>query len=190
MVKRFKGGIISATPPITSTSSATVLYSLTDQMQALNAGNWPPTGIPPTSVEYLVVAGGGAGGGSTNSGGLGGGGAGGYRTGSLSVSTGTPYTVTIGAGGTAGTGSAGGSGGNSVFASITSTGGGGGGNPNGTSGGSGGGGAYSGNGAAGTAGQGNNGGNGNNSSIPVICISVKLQSFHKLLFLSFSFFQQ
>ena len=124
--------------------------------------------FPPSTVEYLVVAGGG--GGATLRGG--GGGAGGYRTATgLSVSNGTPITVTVGGGGTAGTSSPGlylgGDGTNSVFSTITSTGGGGGGHAQGGSGltggrygGSGGGGADGGSGAGGTSGQGNSGGNG------------------------------
>jgi hypothetical protein len=58
-------------------------------------GEWVcPTGV--TEVEWLIVAGGG-GGGNNNGGG---GGAGGYRTGTgLSVTAGTTYTVTVGAGG-------------------------------------------------------------------------------------------
>jgi hypothetical protein len=100
-----------------------------------------------TSVQYVVIAG-GAGAGSSSSGGngnggSGGGGAGGYRSsvtgessgggGSaespLSVTPGTTYTVTVGAGGSAasaGTNSTGASGSNSVFGAITSVGGGGG----------------------------------------------------------------
>jgi len=111
-----------------------------------------PAGI--TSVNYLVVAGGGGGY-------IAGGGAGGMLTGSLSVTPGTAYTVTVGAGGGANANGA-----NSVFASITSTGGGGGGAGGaGNTGGSGGGGGYS-NSAGGTgiAGQGNNGGSGNTNS--------------------------
>lgn len=112
-----------------------------------------PAGI--TSVNYLVVAGGG-------SGYIAGGGAGGMLTGTLSVTPGTAYTVTVGAGGL----SAAANGSNSVFASITSIGGGGappGGAGN--TGGSGGGGSYgSAAGGSGTAGQGNNGGNGNTNS--------------------------
>jgi hypothetical protein len=100
---------------------------------------------PNYNVEYLVIAGGGGGGAGRG----GGGGAGGYLTDTgISVSVGTSYTVTVGAGGTAGIPSAQGtSGGNSVFSSITSIGGGAGGtgfvssNNNGLSGGSGGGGA-------------------------------------------------
>jgi hypothetical protein len=53
-----------------------------------------PTGV--TEVEWLVVAGGGGGGGNV----AGGGGAGGFRTGTgLSVTAGTTYTITVGAGG-------------------------------------------------------------------------------------------
>lgn len=120
------------------------------------------TANPPSSVTYLVVAGGA--GGCT-----GGGGAGGVRTGTLSVSGGTGYTLTVGGGGASAH-----NGNNSVFSSITSTGGGTGGNSNnpGTSGGSGGGGgcgdgsiAHTNTGGAGTAGQGNNGGSSSSSSV-------------------------
>ena len=71
------------------------------------SGNWTaPTGV--TQVEYLVVAGGGGGGGSGPSGGSsGGGGAGGFRTGTgFSVTAGTNYAITVGAGGTGGGGTA------------------------------------------------------------------------------------
>ena len=69
---------------------------------------------PPT-VEYLVVAGGGAGGGGVQSYSTGGGGgAGGYRTDTgFAVATGTPITVTVGAGGTGAAATVGTSGGNS-----------------------------------------------------------------------------
>jgi len=84
-----------------------------------------PTGV--NSVQYLVVGGGG--GAAT-----GGGGAGGFNEGTLSVTPGNPYTVTIGVGGTGSSGGApGGNGGNSVFASITGVGGGGGGMTNNSS---------------------------------------------------------
>jgi hypothetical protein len=53
-----------------------------------------PPGV--TEVEYLVVAGGGSGGSFVGAGG----GAGGFRTGTgFSVTAGTTYTVTVGAGG-------------------------------------------------------------------------------------------
>ena len=66
----------------------------------LATGSWKcPTGV--TSVDYLVVAGGGGGARDQNGGTSGGGGgAGGFRTGTgLSVTPGTTYTVTVGAGG-------------------------------------------------------------------------------------------
>ncbi len=67
-------------------------------------------------IEYVVVA--GAGGGGYGRGG--GGGAGGYRTASgFSVTSGTAYTITVGAGGASGT-----QGSNSVLGSVISTGGG------------------------------------------------------------------
>lgn len=78
------------------------------------------------NAQYLVVAGGGGGGGSTstNSPGGGGGGAGGFRTGSLLVSPGQTYTVTVGNGGNGGSAYGDGaatSGENSVFGEITSS---------------------------------------------------------------------
>ena len=109
------------------------------------------------TCDYLVVAGGGGGGQLATGAGAGGGGAGGLRStvtatggggaleSALSLLSGTPYTVTIGAGGAAGSSSAGTNGVNSVFATITSTGGGGGapgnnaGSSTGSNGGSGGG---------------------------------------------------
>lgn len=114
------------------------------------------------TCDYLVVAGGG--GGASRWGG--GGGAGGLKTSTgFSVTNGTNYTVTVGAGGAGGSGAAynrGSTGSNSVFSTITSTGGGGGGT-NGltpTTGGSGGGGGFfNQSGAAGTSGEGNAGGN-------------------------------
>ena len=46
MSMRFKGGVISATAPTTSTSAASGVWTLPQQMQAKAAGNW--TGIPPS----------------------------------------------------------------------------------------------------------------------------------------------
>ena len=144
------------------------------------------------NIDYLVIAGGGAGGVIG-----GGGGAGGFRTSfgtgningglttvetSQNLTTNTPYTLIVGAGGIAtntpgssGPGGTSGSGGNSSFAGATTvlcTGGGGGGNyANGVggSGGSGGGGSSRGSSIAGgsrvtTPVQGFNGGNNNSSS--------------------------
>jgi hypothetical protein len=54
--------------------------------------------VPPTSIEYIVVAGGGAAGGR----GGGGGGAGGVRYGTLNITEGSSYTISVGAGGTTG----------------------------------------------------------------------------------------
>jgi len=96
-------------------------------------------GAAPYNVEYLVIAGGAQGGRAQYH--SGGGGAGGYRTaGCYELTSGTPYTITIGAGGTgpypnpscspfhpvpAASGQNFGSNGNtSVFAGITSQGGG------------------------------------------------------------------
>jgi len=124
-----------------------------------------PAGV--TSVNYLVIAGGGGGGsgnissGRTRSGG--GGGAGGTLYGTLSVTPGTAYTVTVGQGGTGSTSESvwGVNGGNSVLSSVLSYGGGGGGsssNEDGRAGGSGGGAATTGAGGAATpSGQGNAG---------------------------------
>ena len=119
-----------------------------------------PAGV--TSVNYLVVAGGGSGGGGQHANyGGGGGGAGGLLTGTHSVTSGTSYTVTVGAGGSnTDTNEIGADGSNSVFDSFTATGGGGGGHAatNGRDGGSGGGGGGTSSGGSGTSGQGNGGG--------------------------------
>jgi hypothetical protein len=118
------------------------------------------------SVNYLVVAGGAGGGG-----GGGGGGAGGLLASSITLSSGTAYAITVGAGGAAGSSGSGSNGSNSSISTlVTATGGGGGGRfntagQNGASGGSGGGGGGStssgaGTGGSGTSGQGSAGGNG------------------------------
>jgi len=126
-----------------------------------------PAGV--TTVDYLVVGGGG-GGGDTRGGG---GGAGGMLSGTgFSVTAGTEYTITVGAGGAGSAQSIdpGASGGNSVFSTLTAIGGGGGaGSADGgqaTNGGSGGGGTqdYPPSHGTGTAGQGNNGGTGAGAS--------------------------
>ena len=123
---------------------------------------------PTYSSNYVVVAGGG--GGSNSAGnccGGGAGGAGGMKTGSLTLSLGTLYTVTVGGGGagsnlSSGQGSKGTT---SVFGSISTTGGGGGGIACAAimAGGSGGGSRASGTngcrvGGVGVSGEGNNGG--------------------------------
>lgn len=85
-----------------------------------------PVGV--TEVEYLVVAGAGGGGNGYDNAGGAAGGAGMVLTGSLSVTPGESYTVTVGDGGNGGadtrTNNAGSSGENSVFATITALGGG------------------------------------------------------------------
>jgi|APGre2960657373_1045057.scaffolds.fasta_scaffold00083_17 hypothetical protein len=116
------------------------------------------TSRAPVTVDYLVVAGGGSGykGGGGN-GGPGGGG-GGYLTGQAALAVGTPYTITVGAGGARQNGplpgQAASAGGNSLisgsgFTTITAIGGGGAYYPGGSGGGGGG---------TGTPGQGNPGG--------------------------------
>jgi hypothetical protein len=154
----YPSSIADYTPP------SSVFAYLTQALTGTGALGSVTTFAP--SVEYLVVAGGGGG---SN---YGGGGAGGYRTGNLSISTATNYTVTVAAGGTGGT--TGANGGNSVFSTITSAGGGRGGvntSPaTGAAGGSGGGGNFGS--VAGGAGntpsvspsQGNNGGTGGQGS--------------------------
>ena len=127
-------------------------------------------------AEYLVVAGGGGGGAGPASSSAAGGGAGGYRssvTGEasgggasaespLGISLGTPYTVTVGAGGSSDS-----NGVDSVFGTIVSTGGGGGsGSGAGSAGGSGGGGHNTSSGGTGTASQGFDGGAGTGSFAP------------------------
>jgi len=122
-----------------------------------------PAGV--TEVEYLVVAGGGGGGNGYDNGGGGGGGGGMALSGTLSVTPGNSYTITVGDGGAGGVGDPGvgfrsnangATGSNSVFASITALGGGaGGGSRTGGSPGA----AQVGSTTAPTGGNGNGGGN-------------------------------
>ena len=150
---------------LVNTTRASITLVYVDSIQGwvnISVGN--ATYIPTQySVSYLVVAGGGGGAGAGNSGGGGGGGAGGLLSGTSILTTGTNYTVIVGAGGaytginTSATAS---NGNNSAFGiSITSIGGGGGAyNVNGASGGSGGGAGYTYSGGSGTSGQGFAGG--------------------------------
>jgi hypothetical protein len=167
MASSFKNTSIDTTSAITlaqgSYDQKPIITKTTESFTS-GTSTWTcPAGV--TQIELLVVAGGGGGGGTQETPAGGGGGAGGliYRP-SLSVTPGTSYTVTVGAGGTGGIGRAvGGSGGNSVFDTITAIGGGGGGFFSGlsTTGGSGGGAAWRGTlstGSVGTANQGNTGG--------------------------------
>lgn len=84
-----------------------------------------PSGV--SEVDYLVVGGGGGGGNGYDTGGGGGGAGGMVLTGTLSVSSGSSYTVTVGSGGSGGADTrsniSGTSGGDSVFSSITALGG-------------------------------------------------------------------
>ncbi len=113
------------------------------------------------TIRYLVVAGGGGGGRKH----AGGGGAGGYLEGSISVSSGTSYGITIGSGGSGSTSenSSGSRGSDSAIGNIVVARGGGGGGSNNagaTSGGSGGGGSnYLAGAISSDSSQGNNGGN-------------------------------
>jgi hypothetical protein len=140
-------------------------------MEVYIGPGWQTIASTAYSVEYLVVAGGGGGGWDYG----GGGGAGGLLQGSaLSVSPGTSYTITIGAGGAGGINSsgskAGTNGSNSSGLSNTAIGGGGGMGGAGSaetakSGGSGGGGGWAlPTGGSGTVGQGNAGGTSAGSS--------------------------
>ena len=131
-------------------------------------------GAASNEVEYLVVAGGGGGGASGA--GSGGGGAGGLLSSSFSsLTSGSTYTITVGAGGNGGVGSNYGNGGSdggdssisgTGITTVTTTGGGGGSSGasgvTGRDGGSGGGGngGYATAGGSGTTGQGNDGGAG------------------------------
>ena len=167
-------------------SAQTVTGSVAQQNGEIfifNGQNWQTLGAqsgttqPDFSLSYLVVAAGGGGGGWG-----GGGGAGGMLSGSIdTVTSGSSFTMTVGAGGAAGTATytGGGDGGASSLAgsgytTVSTVGGGGGGWYNGNDGrdgGSGGGGgiAESGtnnvtSGGSGTAGQGNDGGRGGGRS--------------------------
>ena len=66
MVKRYYGGIISATQAVANSASASGFFNTNQQMQAKQSGNWPLVSL--AAVEYLVVAGGGGGGGQIGGG--------------------------------------------------------------------------------------------------------------------------
>ena len=96
-------GTVSGTPPIIQ-SLSNVVFSVKDANN-LTASTTVTVGFtvtaPSYTINYLVVGGGGAGGG--NAGGYasnGGGGAGQMVPGSVTVSIGSSYTITVGAGGT------------------------------------------------------------------------------------------
>ena len=56
MSMRYKGGVISATPPTTSTTSAIGVWTLAQQLQAQGAGNWPiPVGATDAYFNYVTM---------------------------------------------------------------------------------------------------------------------------------------
>jgi hypothetical protein len=163
-----------------SPANGMIRYNTTEsEYEAYVASTWKKltTTAYTYTAESLVIAGGGGGGSDNSNGGAGGGGAGGLLySSSVAISSGTAYTVTVGAGGagaTAGSNARGTNGNNSVFSSSTAIGGGAGGGGNsgggqsaGASGGSGGGADGNGSvsGGSGTSGQGNAGGSGGSGS--------------------------
>jgi hypothetical protein len=100
---------------------------ITEIFTTVGSTTWTtPIGV--TSVEYLVVAGGGGGGNGYDNAGGGGGAGGMVLTGTINVTPGQSYTITVGDGGIGGANeranNAGTDGENSVFGSITALGGG------------------------------------------------------------------
>jgi hypothetical protein len=47
---RYRGGIVSGTPPTTTTSEAVGVWTMSQQMQAAKAGAWPAQLPPPTTI--------------------------------------------------------------------------------------------------------------------------------------------
>ena len=47
---RYRGGVISGTPPTTSTSGAVGVWTMSQQMQAAKAGAWPAQSYGPTTI--------------------------------------------------------------------------------------------------------------------------------------------
>ena len=135
-------GITAAQTIVGSGAGNTLTVTLTGTFPSTSSLNTALTlsGLsvyaPPVSVHFLVVAGGGGGNRNNGGGGAGGGlrtswaggsGGGGASESQASITPGTNYIVTVGAGGTVGTGSSpyyGTIGNSSVFAGITSIGGG------------------------------------------------------------------
>ncbi|MFA6329258.1 MAG: glycine-rich domain-containing protein [Candidatus Micrarchaeia archaeon] len=148
------GGTLKCTETV---DAGSIVFKVT----GVGSTTWsPPDGV--TSVRYLIVGGGG--GGATYEGG--GGGGGGVLTGTVSVTAGTVYTITVGRGGLPAQ-----NGQNTYFSPVGTALGGGGGvtfSSNGLSGGCGGGGGssfYGYSGGTGTSGQGYNGGAGTSEGI-------------------------
>lgn len=116
MSRRYKGGVISATAPTTSTSAATGVWTLPQQMQAIVGSGWPFQPAPPGSESYTtagtftwvapagvtsvsVVAVGGRG---DTAGCVAGGGGLGYKN-NYSVTPGSSYSVQVGGSANSGT---------------------------------------------------------------------------------------
>jgi hypothetical protein len=116
--------VASANLTIVDTSLDPVLQTLV--YSSVGSTTWTaPAGV--TSVDYLVVGGGGGGANGYDRGGGGGGAAGMMLTGTLSVTPGESYTVTVGNGGTGGAdaraNNSGTTGGDSSFSIVTALGG-------------------------------------------------------------------
>ena len=47
---RYRGGVISGTPPTTTTSAAVGVWTMSQQMQAAKAGAWPAQSYVPTTI--------------------------------------------------------------------------------------------------------------------------------------------
>lgn len=110
----------TAVPTTAKATGGTITYG-TDYTYHVFTGSGTFTPSQNLSCDYLVIAGGGGGGnGAASADNGGGGGAGGYRTAyAQALTSGTGYTVTVGAGGGAGS-----NGSNSSLASFAATGGG------------------------------------------------------------------
>ena len=55
MSLRYKGGVISATPPTVSTTSAPGVWTLPQQFQYQGAGTWPLSVVPDPYFEYVTM---------------------------------------------------------------------------------------------------------------------------------------
>jgi hypothetical protein len=51
MVKRYYGGVISATQVVANAISASGFFNTSQQMQAKQSGNWPYVSSAPTAVN-------------------------------------------------------------------------------------------------------------------------------------------
>jgi hypothetical protein len=87
----------TAQRPATPDVGMTRYNSSLDQLETYVTAGWQPVTSLLYNVNYLVVAGGGGGGRSG-----GGGGAGGLLSSVIALNSGTPYTITVGAGGAPG----------------------------------------------------------------------------------------